>query len=160
MYKIDNSRVRINAEKEMDSSLNKLVKYLIKHSLTTKEIHTYLQNHIETYFAMYRDCDYRGHKIDKNIECCHICSEWLDKQVAHRKGVSNYEFVLKRPIKVQARSLEEAEEKLQDDYLVPDFNSDRLEAQDLKFTKISKPSVEDTTDYLEIEEEIYGDEED
>lgn len=60
-----------------------------------------------------------------------------------------YEFVLKYPIKVPARSLKEAKDLLDEYYLVPDFNLNRFEAKDMKFSKTSKPTREQLRDYNE-----------
>jgi len=67
--------------------------------------------------------------------------------------IKNYEFILKYPTVVTARSLKEAKEILDEEVLVHDFSNDRLEASDMKLGKISKASRKEIRDFKEVFEE-------
>jgi len=67
--------------------------------------------------------------------------------------VKNFVFVLKYPRVVQARSLKQAKELLDEEYLVSDFGLNRLELRDMKLSKITRASKKDIKNFIENFEE-------
>ncbi len=67
--------------------------------------------------------------------------------------VKNFVFVLKYPRVVQARSLKQAKELLDEEYLVSDFGLNRLELRDMKLSKVTEASKKDIKNFIENFEE-------